>query len=298
MKLTKSLAELDAAADEMLAKSKAAEDKQENEEVTPEEISESATPETEDAEKADTENEEGTGEDTENEEVKKSEEPEEVVAEEDKGEDIAKSSDAAEAGAEENSEAEESPENIEKSMKDDFEAEEPIKKGMEESEFLSAVVEVLAKSMGDMQYQHQTVAKEQTAAADVLAKSLQAVLGANRALQADNDRLTRRINKLEKSMEQGFDKIMDSLDAMSVEPARMRKSMASISVHDRDFGMSRDGVKAVGGFDSLSKSQVMTILNSELYAGNQNVTAQDIISYESGAPLRPDLQSLVASKVK
>lgn len=292
MKLTKSLAELDAAADEMLAKSKAAEDKQENEEVTPEEISESATPETEDAEKADTENEEGTGEDTENEEVKKSEEPEEVAAEEDKGEDIAKSSDAAEAGAEE------SPENIEKSMKDDFEAEEPIKKGMEESEFLSAVVEVLAKSMGDMQYQHQTVAKEQTAAADVLAKSLQAVLGANRALQADNDRLTRRINKLEKSMEQGFDKIMDSLDAMSVEPARMRKSMASISVHDRDFGMSRDGVKAVGGFDSLSKSQVMTILNSELYAGNQNVTAQDIISYESGAPLRPDLQSLVASKVK
>ena len=71
-----------------------------------------------------------------------------------------------------------------------------------------------------------------------------------------------------------------------------------VPIYDRDFGMSRDGVKAVGGFDSLSKSQVMTILNSELYAGNQNVTAQDIISYESGAPLRPDLQSLVASKVK
>ena len=244
MKLTKSLAELDAAADEMLAKSKAAEDRQENEEVTPEEISESATPEAEDAEKADTENEEGTGEDTENEEVKKSEEPEEVAAEEGEGEDIAKS-DAAEA--EENSEAEGSPEASEQAIKDDFEAEEPIKKGMEESEFYSAVVEVFAKSMGDMQYQHQTVARDQAAAADVLAKSLQAVIGANRALQADNDRLTRRINKLEKSMAQGFDRIMDSLDAMSVEPARMRKSMASISVHDRDFGMSRDGVKAVGG---------------------------------------------------
>ena len=183
-------------------------------------------------------------------------------------------------------------------QKDDFQANEVIAQGMENSEFYSAVVEVLTKSLSDVQYDTMTAAKEAGAANDVLAKSMNAVIVANAALRADNERLTRRINKLEKSISQGFDKIMDSLDEMSSQPAHMRKSMRAVNVHDKDFGASLDGVQTAGGFDSLSKSQVMTILNSELYGGNPNVQATDIISYESGAPLRPDLQALVASKVK
>ena len=90
---------------------------------------------------------------------------------------------------------------------------------------------------------------------------------------------------------------MDSLDTSSSQPAHMRKSMVAVNVHDRDFDRSVNGVKTVGGFDTLSKSQVLGVLDNEFRSGNQNVTPSDIISYESGAPLRQDLQSLVASKV-
>ena len=288
MKLTKSLAELDSAADELLAKSKAAEDDGGNgdeEKLTPEEVSDDST--------ATPDSEEGAGEGNDddlekcNDGVKKSDEPEQL----DDG-------DNNDESGEEEPEEEQTADDMEKSLKDDFQANEVIAQGMENSEFFSAVVEVLTESLSEVQYDTMTAAKEAGAANDVLAKSMNAVIVANAALRADNERLTRRINKLEKSISQGFDKIMDSLDEMSSQPAHMRKSMRAVNVHDKDFGASLDGVQTAGGFDSLSKSQVMTILNSELYGGNPNVQATDIISYESGAPLRPDLQALVASKVK
>ena len=187
---------------------------------------------------------------------------------------------------------------MEKSLKDDFQANEVIAQGMENSEFFSAVVEVLTKSLSDVQYDTMVASKGAEAANEVLAKSMNAMIVANAALRADNERLTRRINKLEKSITQGFEKIMDSLDEMSSQPAHMRKSMRAVNVHDKDFGASLDGVQTPGGFESLSKSQVLTVLNNELYGGNPNVLPTDIISYESGAPLRPDLQALVASKSK
>ena len=310
MKLSKSLAELDAAADEMLAKSEAAEDKQDNEdEVTPEEVSDSSTPA---EDNAGTEGAEDTNkEDIEKcDTVKKSEEPENAdnSAEEGEGENISKScepdgdnvkkSEGAEEDEEESEPSEPDAEDIEKSIKEDFEAEDIIKKGMDNSEFCAAMIEVIAKSMGDMQYDTQVAGRAQSQANDILAKSLQAVISANNTLRADNEKLVRRINKLEKSISQGFEQVMDSLDEISSQPAHMRKSMASVSVHDRDFVSSLDGSPAPVGFESLSKSQVLTALNNELYSGNQNVTPQDIISYESGAPLRPDLQLRGAIKSK
>lgn len=283
-KLSKSLADLDAAADELLAKSQAVKDDDKNkEDITPEDISSNSTIPEESPEESE-ENAEA-GEENE-EDVKKSDEPENIEDKKD--------------GDEENEEDEEetTPEEIEKSMKEDFTANDAVAQGIENSEFLSAVVEVLAKSMSDVQYDTQKMASNTSASNDVMAKSMIAVMASNRKLQADNERLTRRINKLEKSISQGFDKVMDSLDTISSQPAHMRKSMASVAVHDRNFGASLDGTLEVGGFESLSKSQVMNILSTELYSGNPNVTPQDIISYESGAPLKSDLQSLVASKAK
>ena len=202
MKLTKSLAELDSAADELLAKSKAAEDDGGNgdeEKLTPEEVSDDST--------ATPDSEEGAGEGNDddlekcNDGVKKSDEPEQL----DDG-------DNNDESGEEEPEEEQTADDMEKSLKDDFQANEVIAQGMENSEFFSAVVEVLTKSLSDVQYDTMTAAKEAGAANDVLAKSMNAVIVANAALRADNERLTRRINKLEKSISQGFDKIMDSLD--------------------------------------------------------------------------------------
>lgn len=316
------MADLDKLADEMLAKSEAVEKpKASDDDVKPEEISDDSSIASESGaeEGAETKEEMEKGCNCPDDKVKKSEEPEEIEKsegaepdgdnKEGEEEKIEKSEEPApennpesEEGAEtaegngEDVPEEKTSEEIEKSLKDDFEAEEPIKKGMENSEFMAAVVDVLTKSMSEVQYDTQTAGRAQAQATEVLSKSLQAVIGMNQQLSAENEKLTRRINKLEKSIEMGFEKVMDSLDEISLQPAHMRKSMASVSVHDRDFGSSINGTPTPTGFESLSKSQVMTILNNELYAGNQNVTPQDIISYESGAPLRQDLQSLVASK--
>lgn len=187
-------------------------------------------------------------------------------------------------------------ETVEKSMRDRFEQDPLIRSQMQNSEFMSAVVDVMAKSLADVQHDLTVKSRDDNNATAVLAKSLKAVVAHNQALQLENDKLSRRLNRLEKSISHGFDRIIDSLEDMSTQPATMRKSVASINVHDRDFDRSLNGVRTVGGFESLSKSQVLNVLNTELYAGNALVSASDIISYESGAPLRDELKNLVASK--
>lgn len=299
MKLTKSLAELEAAADELLKKSKNAKDDEKASEytgdVTPEEVSDSGSSTDEDKNIEDENQDEDAVDEKEVALAEEVEDPED--------EDVKKSeSDKTEDEEEEDTEADEdeelTPEEVEKDVKEDFESDELVKKSMENSEFLSSVVDILAKSMSDVQYNVQAGNRAQSAASEILAKSIQAVMTSNKTLKEENERLTRRINKLEKSISAGFEKVMDSLDEIASQPAHMRKSMASVSVVDRDFDRSLNGNAVIGGFESLNKSQVLAVLNNELYAGNQNVSPSDIISYESGAPLRQDLQALVVSKCK
>lgn len=302
MKLSKSLEELDAVADELLAKSKAAADSKDDEELAPEDVSS-------DAEETDSKDE---TEEEEDEDVKKSCNcpDDKLTKSDDEGsedDDIEKcdaNGDVADVKKSEDAEDEdggdETPDegDIEKSLQDDFEANDLIKSGVENSEFMAAVVEVLTKSLSDVQYDLQHQKRVNEASDNIIAKSMQAVLQANATLQATNERLTRRINKIEKSMSQGFDRVMDSLDEIASQPAGMRKSLASIDVHDRDFGSSLNGQPVSAGFESLSKSQVLSTLQNEFMSGNTSVTSQDIIGYESGAPLRIDLQTLVANKCK
>lgn len=291
MKLSKSLSELDAVADELLAKSKSKED---DDELTPNDVSEDSTPDKEDADNADS-SEEKDNEPDETDEgsedkkpMKKSEDPEPADDEDDEPDETDESDEDNEPDSDE----------IEKSIKEDFTSDETINKSIQDSEFYSAIVDILAKSLGSVQFDVLSNSKSQSAASDILAKSIQAVIQANKSLQSENEKLTRRINKLEKSISQGFERVMESLDEISSQPAHMRKSLASISVHNRDFDTSLNGQKTVGKFDSLSKSQVLDILNAELFSGNQNVTPQDIIGYESGAPLKQNLKTLVESKCK
>lgn len=305
--LAKSLAELDELADETLMKSSAAEDTQDkDEDVKPEEISDDSTDTDADAESNDAED---TKDEESNDEVKKSGDVEDITDGADDADmekscggcdDTKKSEDseeipAADEEAEDEDEAADE-EEVEKSIRDDFAADERIQKGMEASEFLGAIVEVISKSLSDVQYDVISGQKTQAGATDILAKSLKASLDMNAQLREDNARLTRRINKIEKSMASGFDRIMDSLDEISSQPVGMRKSVGSMQVIDRNFGASIEGTPVKGGFDSLNKSTVMDILTREMYAGNPSVSTSDIIGYESGAPLRQDLQQLVVSK--
>lgn len=328
--LSKSLSELDAMADELLSKSVS---KGEDEDVKPEEISDEfekdekpakkkadKKPKDEDVEDdkdLDDDEEDDEEFDDEDEDDGDDEEDDDTDDEEDEDDDdVKKSEPSVPSDAEEdeirskaNAELNKSDddeddfeddddeeETVEKSMRDRFEQDPLIRSQMQNSEFMSAVVDVMAKSLADVQYDLTVKSRDDNNATAVLAKSLKAVVAHNQALQLENDKLSRRLNRLEKSISHGFDRIIDSLEDMSTQPATMRKSVASINVHDRDFDRSLNGVRTVGGFESLSKSQVLNVLNTELYAGNALVSASDIISYESGAPLRDELKSLVASK--
>lgn len=294
-KLSKSLADLDAAADELLKKSadtEADEEKDKDNEPAPEDIADAAP--AKDSEDTDLEKcSDNPTKLTKSEEAK--DEPVEEKTEDKEDEENSEGDDNAEEGEDEEDTTKE---DVEKSVKDDFAANENISKALQSSEFQAAMVDVLVKSLSEIEYSMHSSSKDQEKAASVMAKSMQAVLLSNKSLSAENEALKRRVNKLEKSISMGFDKVLDAIDTISTEPAHQRKSMASINVHDKDFNKSLNGSGAIGGFESLSKSQVLTVLNNELYSGNQLVTAQDIISYESGAPLRVELQPLVMSKCK
>ena len=286
--LNKSLADLDAAADELLRKSK------KSVKTTDVESNEVFDDDDDNVEKCDTPD--GDNPDT----VQKSDDCDGEDCDVQKSDDcdgedcdVQKSEEDDEDEDDDNDTLEE----VQKAIEDDFQSDIDIIKGIENSEFQAAMVATLVKSLGELQYDvHQNQRKSNNTSA-VLAKSLQAALTTNQQLIADNQQLLRRVNKLEKSLSQGLDKILDAIDDMSVEPAHVRKSVSSINVYDRNFQKSL-GSNMNNGVDSLSKGQIVNILTNELYAGNQLVSPSDVISVESGAPLRGELRELVASKCK
>lgn len=273
--LNKSLAALDAAADELLKKSTTDDTTGINpDETLQDSMDKSLKPDNPDG-----------GND-----IKKSDgddpNPDDVATDEDKDDDQDDDTDTQKSLAD-----------IQQDITDDFYHDEDIAKGVATSEFQAALVAATAKSLGELQYDLHSNRATSDQVATVMAKSLQAVMAANQQLRVDNDKLTRRLNKLEKSLDRGIGDILDAIDSLSTQPAHMRKSVSSINVHDRDFAKSVGGTSN-GGFESLSKGQVMTILTNELYSNNPQVHTEDIISYESGAPLRDDLKTLVVSKCK
>lgn len=274
--LNKSLAALDAAADELLKKSNT--DDADKKDVKPDEVSQD-----EDMDKCDKPDGDNLKKSDESKDDSSSDDSDE--AEDDNGDDSGKDTNK-------------SLEDIQQDIMEDFHQDADIANGTATSEFQAAMVAATAKSLGELQYDIRQNNKSDNQIAEVLVKSFQAVIAANNQLRADNDRLTRRLNKLEKSLNKGFESMMEAIDNLSTQPAHMRKSVSSINVHDKDFNKSVNGNGGVSGFESLTKSQVLTTLTNELYANNPEVRTQDIISYESGAPLREELKALVVSKCK
>ena len=312
-KVAKSLSDLDTLADEVLSKSV----KDDKEDLKPEEISENVpddaskdTPEN-DAPAADNpkdddvkddaddkkDTEDGAEEDLEkcgnSDDVKKSEEPD-PVSDDDEGK--PEEDEKPEDDSDEEDDVDDK-EDLEKSIKSDFASDEEIKKGMDASEFLSSVVEILSKSLADAAGEIQISRADSKQHASILAKSLQATLSLNKSMAEEMAELKKENAELKKSITDGFGEIKTALDEVLSQPVGMRKSVKNIQVMDRNFQKSLNG-DAATGIENLSKSQIMDILVSEMHAGNQSVTAGDIVAFESGAPLHAGLVALVNSKCK
>lgn len=277
--ITKSLTDLEKAADEILSKAAKPEPV---DEPKPDEISENPT-------KADVPEEEKPEETPE----EKKDEDEEVIEKCDAP--IKKSEEEPEPEVEEEPEETPDKDELEKSIQSDFIGAEDIQKGMDASEFLSSVVEILTKSLADVQYDVQMSGEAHKSANAILVKSLQASIALNKSMADEITQLKAENADIKKSIDNGFETLTSALNEVLSQPAGMRKSLANIQVMDKSFQKSLNGAPSTG-IEGLTKSQVMDVLSSELYKGNPNVTTQDIISYESGAPLRPELVSLVSNR--
>ena len=317
-KINKSLSELDALADDILSKSVKPED--DKEDLKPEDISDSAptddTP-TDDTQKpedktdekepegeAEKDEPEDANDDEPEDDVKKSEEPEDIESEDELEEDVKKSEDVEPEDEEDNEDESiededesEVKDDLEKSIKSDFTADDNIKNGMDASEFLSSCVEVISKSLADVQCELHYSGKDAKEHNTILAKSLQASLSLNKSMAAEIAEIKKENAELRKSITDGFTAIQDSLNGVLSQPVGMRKSVNNINVIDKNFQKSLNG-NSGSSIDNLSKSQILDILHTELVGGNAAVTTEDIISYESGAPLRAGLASLIASKAR
>lgn len=283
MKIKTQMLDLDKLADEVLAKSMKSEKDTSDNSVTPEDVS--ANIPDNDNEKP----EETTSEEKEEREetVKKSVDTTDESSSEDSTEGTNEEEPEPEDKDEENEENEES---IEKSFKSD----ETIKESIEASEFLESLVRLIVKSLGDAQVSLKKSQTDSQNAFEVFAKSLNANLRQGQNMQQQFEAGMQTLQKsITEQMDSMKSEVLEKLEEFSHQPASVRKSMKSVNIQDRNFQKSLGHTE---GIEQLSKSQVLNTLTSELYSGNPLVQASDIISYESGAPLRPELESLVMSK--
>lgn len=271
-KLIKSLQDLDAAADELIAKSMEAKkdnseeaaqakagDSKEEPEVSPEEIVKDTT-------KSDEEDEEAE-EDAEAKEKEEKEAP-------------------GQEPSVEKSESEDDDDEITEEIQKSF-AVPGVEQAFEVSEFLSAITEAITGSLSVVGGQIKKSMNTNETVYNALAKSVRAIAQSNSQVM-EQQRITQNLCK---SMMSKFEEINAKLDTIGAQPMT-RKSVAGIVPIQKSFDTSAGNTAGA----QLSKSQVMSILNDELYKGNPNVSASDIISYESGAPLRPEVQDLVMNK--
>lgn len=282
--MNENLMKLDELADELLEKSL----KKAEEDVEPKESNDNDL-KAEDVIEDETSN--SNEDEKELEEDKKSEpkdgeksEPKEDEKELDEDETSISKEDEKELEEDEKSESKDEEKELEKSTETEV-----IEKSVNNSRAFADAIEVLHKSITDMGSANNTTD-------GILAKSLISLINANNSLKEENHTLNERLDSIEKSMGEKFDTLLDAVESMANQPANMRKSMKNVHVHDRDFAKSLNG--NVNKFDSLSKSEVLGILNDELYNNNPSVTVSDVIGFESGAPLRPELKALVENKVK
>lgn len=186
---------------------------------------------------------------------------------------------------------------LEKSFQGGFQSLDAIQKGMDASEFLTSVVEILSKSLADVCFEVQANGQDAQTSTSTLAKSLAASLQLNQNMAAQLATMKAENDSLKKSITEGFEGLTQMLSDVLSQPATMRKSVGNINVHQRNFDQSLNGGGS-GGFETLSKAQVMDVLNAELFKGNPVVQASDIIGYESGAPLRNEVKTLVMNTLR
>lgn len=227
------------------------------------------------------------------EEEKEDIKPEDIVDEEETDSNESEDKDEPKSEEKENEDEEDE---LEKSINTGFERED-IQGSIEVSEFLAAIAEVTSESLleigssmrksvkeiKELVLQNESLSKSEssfdlTKSFSILAKSQKALIES----QVET-------NNLIKSIDRQLQDLSGRLEEIEGQP-NMRKSISDIRVHERNFR------KSIGGQgEQLTKSQKVQALTALLQRGDSDVTTQDVISVESGAPMRTVLEEKVTA---
>lgn len=248
--LDKSLAEVEALADEVLAKSEEAIEEIEKSEEGADEIDKALNPE----------------------DVSEGE----VGSDDTKKDDKKKDKDEDDEDENEEEDGDEDGEVTQKSFNDYVEENEDITKALEVSDFLSEFTRIHGAVIDGLRGDVEKSLNTSTQTSTVLAKSFNAIMKSQNALAESQKELSKSI--------QG---IQERLDHVEKQPVGRK---AQISVMEKSFNHSA-GIEEVS--EEMSKSEKLSKLSDMVMAGENGVTINDVVSYESSGTLRPEIEELL-----
>lgn len=195
---------------------------------------------------------------------------------------------------------------VEADIRKSFESDPAIMSALQNSEFQAAITDVMVKSLASVVVTVDKMSKSIVGLAKsqaALAKSMVAAHTADDAITksvtSEQKSLTDKLAEMQKSLDARFESINKSLEALGVQPV-MRKSVQSVSVQERDFGASIDGssvtattASSASNFDSLSKALVLSVMEDAVLKGETAVTPLDVCAIGSGGTVSASAKEYV-----
>ena len=251
--LSKSLDEIEAAAEAILSKSEEVDAVDKQEELV------------EDAQKAKA--------------VKKSVDADEVSDTDDDGND-----DGEDEGKDDAKEDEDEGEDkAEKSLAGSLKESEEISKGVDASEFLSEFSRIQARVVDDLRFDVSKSLKTSARVSDVLSKSFAAIMKSQEGLV---NLVKSQAGKLEES-NSIIKSLQERLDVVEKTPVGRK---AVVDVVEKSFAASAGIAEQKG---SLSKGEVLAKINNMIVKGVPGVVPMDLIKYESTGEMSATIKDLV-----
>lgn len=197
-------------------------------------------------------------------------------------------------------------EDTEADIRRSFESDPAIMSALQNSEFQAAVTDAMVKSIAGVTAKVDALFESVAGLAKsqaVLAKSIVAAHTADEAITksvtSEQKSLTDKLTDMQKSLDARFDSINKSLEALGAQPV-MRKSVASVTVKNRDFNASIDGASATAAtasaannFDSLNKALVLSVMEEAVLKGETAVTPLDVCAIGSGGTVSASAKEYV-----
>lgn len=215
--------------------------------------------------------------------VEKGLKPDEVASDDDKADDSDDSEDKGDDEDEEDdTEDNDDKEETKKSITEEFESNETIAKSLEVSEFLSEFTRVHTGVLDNLREDVVKSLETSTHTATILAKSFNAIMKSQEGL---TNLVKSQANEL-KEAQNLIKSLQERLDDVEKQPA-VRKSV--VTTLEKSFEHSA-GITSEGAKQELSKSEKIQRLTDMAISGQNGVTVNDVVTYESTGQLRPDLE--------